>query len=263
MKIIIHKSNLGNTPGFTLIELMVVVAIIGILAALALPALSRAQGRASRITCVSNLRQFGLALQLYAGDHQDYLVPNLDGEEVPLGHTWVEGWLGLPGPDCTNTVYLQRSLLGPYVPEVKIWQCPSAEPVTLGSFTQERVRTVSLNGFMGSPIRSPAATSYRKMGDIVQPSPAEALTFVDERVETINDGSFALHWAFVESEPDTWQLRDKPGTSHSRGANLAFADGHVEYRRWEDARTVDAPRDDAVMAGNVDILWMQRRATWR
>jgi len=87
--------------------------------------------------------------------------------------------------------------------------------------------------------------------------------FVDERVETINDGSFALQWAFKESDPASWLLRDKPGISHSRGANLAFAGGHVEYRRWEDARTVNAPRDDSVMSGNPDILWLQRRATWR
>jgi prepilin-type N-terminal cleavage/methylation domain-containing protein/prepilin-type processing-associated H-X9-DG protein len=249
--------------GFTLIELMVVVAVIAVLAGLLLPALSKAQARASRIACMSNLRQFGLALQMYAGDHDDHLVPNLDGERLPLGRIWVEGWLGLPGPDTTNTLYLRRSLLGPYLQDVKVWQCPSAEPVTLGQFTQERVRTVSLNCFMGSPIRSPAATTYRRMGDIVRPSPAEALTFVDERVETINDGSFALQWAFKEREPGTWLLRDKPGVSHSRGANLAFADGHVEYRRWEDARTVSAPRDDAVMPGNADLLWMQRRATWR
>jgi prepilin-type N-terminal cleavage/methylation domain-containing protein/prepilin-type processing-associated H-X9-DG protein len=261
LKIANRKSQIANA--FTLIELMVVVAIIGILASLTLPALSGAQGRASRIACLSNLRQFGLALQLYAGDHNDYLVPNLDGQNIRLGRTWVEGWLGLPGPDCTNTIYLQRSLLGRYLQDPGVWQCPSAEPLTLGRTTQERVRTVSLNCFMGSPIRSPAATTYWRMGDIVRPSPAAALTFVDERVETINDGSFALHWAFQESEPDTWTLRDKPGASHSRGANLAFADGHVEYRRWEDARTAKAPRDDVLMPGNADILWLQQHATWR
>jgi prepilin-type processing-associated H-X9-DG protein len=122
---------------------------------------------------------------------------------------------------------------------------------------------VSLNCFMGSPIRSPAATSYLRMSDIVRPSPAEALTFVDERVETINDGSFGLQWPFEEDNPGNWTLRDKPGISHDRGANLVFADAHVEYRRWEDRRTVNAPRNDAVMPGNRDILWLQQRSTWR
>jgi prepilin-type N-terminal cleavage/methylation domain-containing protein len=58
--------------GFTLIELLVVVAIIGILAALLLPALSRSEARAQRIECVSNLRQIGIGLRLYAAEFGRY-----------------------------------------------------------------------------------------------------------------------------------------------------------------------------------------------
>jgi prepilin-type processing-associated H-X9-DG protein/prepilin-type N-terminal cleavage/methylation domain-containing protein len=252
------------TIAFTLLELLVVIAIIGMLAGLLLPVLSRAKMRAQRITCVSNLKQFAVALQLYAGDFGDHLPPNLDGQHIPLGQTWVEGWLGLPGPDRTNTAYLQRSLVGPYLGNnVALWCCPSVKSVPVAGVTQPRVRTVSLNCFMGSPVKSPAAATYTKLSELVQPPPARALTFLEEKVETINDGSFAIQWDFDEKNPAAWTLRDKPEVLHTGSGNVSFADGHVESARWRDARTLNAPRDDAVMAGNPDVLWLQQHATWR
>ncbi len=68
---------------FTLIELLVVIAIIGILAAMLLPALAKAKESGKRISCTNNLRQLGMALQMYAGDNQGTFPPHVKDSRWP------------------------------------------------------------------------------------------------------------------------------------------------------------------------------------
>ena len=81
--------------GFTLIELLVVIAIIAILAALLLPALSQAQLKAKTIKCVNNMRQLGLAVNMYATDNQDAMVYANWGAPSS-GTAYWPGWLYTP-----------------------------------------------------------------------------------------------------------------------------------------------------------------------
>ena len=251
-----------------------VIAIIAILAALLLPALSKAKVEAQRTQCMNNTHQLTLAWISYSHDFQDCLAINDNSDNSGGSSTgptsWCDGILDwTTSPDNTNYALLTnptRSLLGAYYAKTwKIFKCPADVYLSgpqYGDHFQERVRSVSMDAWLGAGDKYFTwAPAVKKMSDLRMPPPSMSWVFVDEDPDSINDAMLYLNPTFSFAEG---QFGDIPASYHNQACGFSFADGHSEVHKWVNSHRwimpctyIEGPYDRA--SGLTDYAWMAQR----
>ena len=290
----IEKTGAG---GFTLVELVVVIATVAVLVAVLLPALAGTRPNAQAFQCLENQRQLILAWQMYAQDNNDILPPNDYPWKTQMARdgtvkNWVFGSMVVP-LDMISTAVLvnpQLSSLALYNTNPAAYKCPADIAVVQNKV---RARSVSMNcavgtrwysaglgspggphnGQVGDPVGGgwlsgfyadpdPNYRTYGKITQMTKPGPSMTFVIADENPQTINDACMQISMAQI--------LVDCPGNYHNGAAGISFADGHTEMHRWMDVFAQNpstmivnpgGPGQPIVPSPCLDLAWIQPRTT--
>jgi len=217
---------------FTLIEILIVISIIAILAALLLPALSSAPVKSKRTSCANHLKQLVLAWTMYNADNESRLAENLPQPNPSMASYTSANWM--PGnlrysSDATNVDVVRASKLFPYANNPSIYRCAADASMTNGA---PRIRSYSMNSWLGG--RSMEMDNYAgyrtfaRESELNSAGPPRIWVLADEHEATIDDGYFLV--TMNDSRP----FASFPGARHAHSYGLNFADAHVESIRLRD-----------------------------
>lgn len=209
--------------GFTLIELLVVIAIIAILAAILFPVFAKAREKARQSSCMSNLKQIGLAQLQYVQDYDERFCPQMDWLNSGTYHPWVDR-------------------LFPYVKNAQVFSCPSAKDwnftlipsgVPPGGTTWWSQYVTNCSYASNNWLQGWASNTGRKLSQIN--AVATLLTAdANQGINACCGGGWRVAWAEnCQSQPGGCNiLPDYPADKYARhngGENVGFADGHVKW----------------------------------
>jgi prepilin-type N-terminal cleavage/methylation domain-containing protein/prepilin-type processing-associated H-X9-DG protein len=232
--------------GFTLVELLSVIAVILILVTLLVPLSVTIRERSQRAVCISNMRNLQLAFNFCTVDRNGGL-PSADTDSC-CGNTWStsnDWWSG--SSDLTTGV------VWPYIRDAKVYACPAYPEPARTLLKRHYSINTTINSEHGEPYGKLSALSQVKR-------PARTHVFIEEydnRTQSLGYPSPGAINGYVVIAPQ-WSgmnLVDCPAYWHDMGANFTYLDGHAEYRKWVGPmmRTVDCYTWWNAQAGRLDF----------
>lgn len=222
-----------QTKGFTLIELMTVIAIVVLLMAMSLPIMRRMQVSARRVKCMTNMRQIGQAVILYAEDHGD----SLPRTRHTAGAT--ESWI---------------FTLAPYLGEMDSIRVSPADPQAAERL-RRRSTSYILNDIVVDPLVDPFGNplpgGYGRLGLITAPTTTLLAVIIsdDRGTGPANDHTHARTWTsfdrfLADAEPDRHRVGARDPSRTRGNAPYLYVDGSVRVHEAEDIKTqFDAGRN--------------------